>query len=82
MSNKKSYMNKNNLLSEGFFDIIKKYLIQYPKLAKDKKFTSALNDLNKGTQKFADLLNADIKKHGFDMKPVKYRKYKTSDFLK
>ena len=74
-------MNNNNILSEGFFDTLKKYLTQYPKLAKDKKFTSALNDLNKGRKKFNDLLNADIKKYGLDMKPVKFEKTKISDFL-
>ena len=82
MRKKKSYMDNNNILSEGFFDTLKKYLTKYPKLAKDKKFNSALNDLNKGRKKFNDLLNADIEKYGLDMKPVKFDKTKISDFLK
>ena len=79
---KKSYMNKENILSEGFFDTIKKMFTQYPKLRSDKKFNSALKDLNKGQQKLEDLMNSEIKKLGLKKKPIKLQKFKTSDFFK
>ena len=82
MQKKKSYMNTINILSEGFFDTLKKYFTQYPKLKNDKKFNAALKDLNKGTQKLEDLMNAEIKKYKLKKKPVKLDKFKTSDFFK
>ena len=30
-------MDKNNIISEGFFDPLKKYLVKYPTIRKDKK---------------------------------------------
>ena len=63
MSKKKSYMSKNNILSEGVLDTIIKYLTQYPKLRNSKEFKSGLKDLNKGQKRLEDLINAEIKKH-------------------
>ena len=40
MRKKKSYMNKNNILSEGVLDTIIKYITQYPKLNNSKEFKS------------------------------------------
>ena len=82
MRKKKSYMNKNNILSEGVLDTIIKYLTQYPKLKNSKEFKSGLKDLNKGQKRLEDLINAEIKKHGLKRKPVKLQKFKTSDFFK
>ena len=51
MSNKKSYMNKSNLITEGFFDKLKSLLGLDSKkvkiLKKDKKINQNLNNLNK-----------------------------------
>ena len=82
MRKKKSYMNKNNILSEGVLDTIIKYLTQYPKLKNSKEFKSGLKDLNKGQERLEDLINAEIKKHGLKRKPVKLKNFKTSDFFK
>ena len=49
MSVKKSYMNKNTILSEGFFDKLKSFLKNKKSLnllKKDKKFMKHLNKLN------------------------------------
>ena len=82
MRKKDSYMDKNNILSEGVLDTIIKYLTQYPKLKDNKEFKNGLKDLNKGQQKLEDLINAEIKKHGLKRKPVKLKNFKTSDFFK
>ena len=82
MREKKSYMNKNNILSEGVLDTIIKYLTQYPKLKNSKEFKSGLKDLNKGQKRLEDLINAEIKKHGLKRKSVKLQNFKTSDFFK
>ena len=82
MSKKKSYMSKNNILSEGVLDTIIKYLTQYPKLRNSKEFKSGLKDLNKGQKRLEDLINAEIKKYGLKRKPVKLQNFKTSDFFK
>ena len=50
-------MNKRNILSEGFFDLLKKYLIQYPTLKKNKQFKSDLKGLNSRLKKIQDLMN-------------------------
>ena len=82
MSKKKSYMSKNNILSEGVLDTIIKYLTQYPKLRNSKEFKSGLKDLNKGQKRLEDLINAEIKKYGLKRNPVKLQNFKTSDFFK
>ena len=82
MLKKKSYMSKNNILSEGVLDTIIKYLTQYPKLKDNKEFKNGLKDSNKGQKKLQDLINAEIKKYDLKRKPVKLQKFKTSDFFK
>ena len=82
MRKKDSYMDKNNILSEGVLDTIIKYLTQYPKLKDNKEFKNGLKDLNKGQKKLEDLINAEIKKYDLKRKPVKLQKFKTSDFFK
>ena len=82
MRKKDSYMDKNNILSEGVLDTIIKYLTQYPKLKDNKEFKNGLKDLNKGQKKLEDLINAEIKKYGLKKKSVKLQKFKTSDFFK
>tara|TARA_Y100000310_G_C20453986_1_gene702142 strand:+ start:64 stop:312 length:249 start_codon:yes stop_codon:yes gene_type:complete len=82
MHKNKSYMNKNNILSEGVLDTLIKFLTQYPKLKKSKEFQNGMKDLNKGQQKLEDLMNAEIKNLGIKRKPIKLQKFKTSDFFK
>ena len=60
MRKKDSYMDKNNILSEGVLDTIIKYLTQYPKLKNNKEFKSGLKDLNKGQQRLEDLIRFNI----------------------
>ena len=70
-------MNKENILSEGFFDTIKKFFKSNPELKvlkKDKKFNDALSDLNNGQQKLEDIMNAEIEKYGLKRKPIKLQK--------
>ena len=80
MSNKKSYMNTENVLSEGFFDKLSKLVgklkpIQKNKLKKSKKLKSALIDLNNSV---SDIEQAYSDIYGTD---VKLDKFKLSDFV-
>ena len=80
MSNKKSYMNTENVLSEGFFDKLSKLVgklkpIQKNKLKKSKKLKSALSSLNKSVN---DIEKAFSDAYGTD---VKLDKFKLSDFI-
>ena len=80
MSNKKSYMNTENVLSEGFFDKLSKLVgklkpIQKNKLKKSKKLKSALFGLNKSVN---DMEKAFSDIYGTD---VKLDKFKLSDFV-
>ena len=74
-------MNKENLLSEGFFDTIKKLITKYPVLKKDKEFQSNLKDLNNRLINIEKLTNQKIKKYGLKKPKLKIKKFKTSDFL-
>ena len=80
MLNKKSYMNTENVLSEGFFDKLSKLVgklkpIQKNKLKKSKKLKSALLGLNNSVSDiekvFSDIYRTD----------VKLDKFKLSDFV-
>jgi thiaminase len=67
MSKKKSYMNRENVLSEGFFDKIKKGLAKLTGNSKDNKSVKkSLKDLEKSMEetkkkarKYADSLGID-----------------------
>jgi len=90
MSKKKSYMNNENILAEGFFSKLRKALglsvDVEKKLKKDKEFSNSLDDLNTSLKDFEDELNKRFrelnklqnKKH----KDVKLDKYTVKDFLK
>jgi len=60
MRKKKSYMNRNSLLSEVFFDKLKNFLQLRPKIDKkeffDKGMSKEINSLNKATDKFEQSL--------------------------
>ena len=67
MSNKKSYMNKENILSEGFFDKLKKGLSKLLGVANDsrkakkawKKVDIALAKSDKSLRDYAETLGLD-----------------------
>ena len=75
-------MNKRNILSEGFFDLLKKYLIQYPTLKKNKQFKSDLKGLNSRLKKIQDLMNKERQKINPKAKKAKISNFKLSDFVK
>ena len=60
MRKKKSYMNTNSILSEGFFDKLKNFLRLRPKIDKKEFFAKGMskeiNSLNKATDKFEQSL--------------------------
>ena len=82
MSEKKSYMNKSNLIAEGFFSkLIKKIKDRktIKKLKSDKKLNKDLNDLNKYSKSLEDRVNGYLKAAG--EKPIKLDKYTLRDFI-
>ena len=80
MRKKKSYMNNNSILSEGFFDklfnIFKVDKSTQSKIKKDRKINSAIKDLNGSVTDLEDLLS---KQYGY--KVDLGSKYKLSDFI-
>ena len=75
MSKKKSYMDKNNILSEGFFDKIAKVLgISKNKIKKDPKLNNQVKKLN---QSVSDLEKSIKKAWGSS---IKLNKFKVDDF--
>jgi len=72
MSKKKSYMNHDNILSEGFFDkvgglfkLLKKTKKE-KKLLKDPKIKSKVKKLHKGIDDLQDSMRAMAKEYGMD----------------
>ena len=82
MSKKKSYMDNENILAEGFFNKLKKLLKLSPKeqkvLKKNKSFMASFKSLGKATSELEDAINQDLKRLG--KKPIKLDKYELSDF--
>ena len=78
MQKKKSYMNNNNILSEGFFDklfkIFKVDKSTQSKIKKDKKIKDGIKALNNSWSKIED----NLKEKGVE---VKFGKFKLSDFI-
>ena len=74
MSKKKSYMDKENVLSEGFFDKLKSYFKDKKiinSLKKDKKFIQHLDKLNTSVdniEKYFKDQNIDISLNKFSAK--------------
>ena len=81
MSKKKSYMDKNNIISEGFFDTLKKYLVKYPIIRKDKKVKDSIKSLNNDVKELEKLLNKRFKELDPKHKSIKLSKYKSTDFI-
>ena len=84
MSKKKSYMNKNNLITEGFFSKIAKMLglssSEERKLKKNKKVQNIIKDLNNDVTEFEKLASEAFKDIGIDRK-IDVTKYKLKDFI-
>ena len=72
---KKSYMNKKNIIPEGFFA---KFL---KKLKGDSKFMKLLGKANKSRSELEDSINDMYKKMGAS-KRVKLSRYNAEDFVK
>ena len=83
MSVKKSYMNKNSILSEGFFDKIKSFLSKKPKLSMDRKKEilkkAGLNKDITQLNKSVDKLEKSLKHLPDDYPPLP--RFTLSDFL-
>ena len=84
VSKKKSYMNKNTLVTEGFFSKLSKVLglssSQEKKLKKNKKVQNIIKDLNNDVTEFEKLATQMYKDLGIDRK-VDITKYKLADFI-
>ena len=59
MSKKKSYMDKNNIVTEGFFETLRKYLVKYPTLKKDKKVKDGIKLLNNDVKELEKIFNRE-----------------------
>ena len=67
--NKKSYMNTDNILYEGWFSVLKK-LIGVKK---------SISGMNKNVKELEKLMNKTRKKH--NLKPVKLDRFEFEDFV-
>ena len=80
MSKKKSYMNKENIIAEGFFSKLKSIFKLSPdkvkKVKNDKKVKKSINQLNKNWDDLADMFAKD-----YGIKKPKFQKFKVSDFM-
>ena len=81
MSNKKSYMDRYNLLGEGFFNkLFKLFKIKdddvKDKIKKDPKVKKALNKLNTNQKEFEDYLSK------LSGEEIKLSRFDADDFLK
>tara|TARA_R100000995_G_scaffold83624_1_gene60028 strand:+ start:645 stop:908 length:264 start_codon:yes stop_codon:yes gene_type:complete len=85
MSKKKSYMNKSNLINEGFFDNLLKIFKIFPNLNKSnkvkKKIKKDIKDLNYDISNLEKMMNDEMKRLGSDKK-LKLTKFKLKDFIK
>jgi len=84
VSNKKSYMDNENIITENFFSKLKKLLGLSSKeekiLKKNKSFMKSFKSLGNITTELEKAINRDLKKLG--KKPIKLDRYKLSDFIK
>ena len=86
---KKSYMDRENILSEGIFSKLKRLLglstSEEKELKKNKaaarKISNILTDLNKGVVDFEKTVNSMYRDMGMD-KRVNVKRWKVTDFLK
>tara|TARA_R100001443_G_C3296373_1_gene164123 strand:- start:103 stop:351 length:249 start_codon:yes stop_codon:yes gene_type:complete len=82
MSQKKSYMNNESILAEGFFSKLAKMLGLSSKeektLKKDKKLKSALKDYNNSWKKLEKKVQQQTGNKSFKLP---HQKFKLTDFL-
>tara|TARA_B100000287_G_scaffold257394_1_gene241969 strand:+ start:615 stop:863 length:249 start_codon:yes stop_codon:yes gene_type:complete len=81
MSKKKSYMDNENIIAEGFFSKLFKAIKDNnvkKKIKKDKELNKHIKSLNKRTQSLEDRLNGYLKAAG--KKPIKLDTYTLKDF--
>ena len=85
MSKKKSFMDVDNIISEGIYDkFVDKIasMIAKSNLKRDKKIKKDLDNLNKDLKNLWDDFNKRAKEIDSDYKPYKPKtNYKLSDFL-
>ena len=85
MSKKKSYMNKSNLINEGFFDNLLKIFKIFPNLNKSnkvkKKIKKDIKDLNYDISNLEKMMNDEMKQYGSNKK-IKLTNLKLKDFIK
>ena len=87
MLKKKSYMNNNNILNEGFFDKLSQFLKSRPKvsgkkklgLLKSLKLALSVSGLNRSIDKF-EKVSREIQ--GDDYKDVDIPRFTPQDFIK
>ncbi len=85
MSNKKSYMNVDNILSENVYKKIVDKLadkITKSKMKNSKEVKKIIDDLNNDIKKGWDEFNKIAKESDPNYKPYKPKKYKLSDLVK
>ena len=85
MSNKKSYMNVDNILSEGIYQkIVDKIADKITKsnMKKSKEVKKIIDDLNNDIKKGWEEFNKIAKEVDPNYKPYKPKKYKLSDLVK
>lgn len=80
MKNKKSYMNIENILSEGFFEKLFNFIIANPALKKSKTFQSKLKKVNKTIDDLEKSVNAELKTMNPKAKKLKFKQYTQKDF--
>ena len=80
MAKKKSFMDRMNILSEGFFDGIKK-AIKRGRLKKNKKLDNLITHMNKDTEEFEDLYNDLMRQENPKHKDIKLTKKSIEDFV-
>lgn len=81
MSKKQSYMNKENVLLEGFFDSLLQIFKRHPELKNNKKIKNNIKDLNQKVSNLEQMMNDELA--SFDSKKkIKLKQHKLSDFIK
>ncbi len=74
-----SFLNENNIIKEGFFTDILKFLKLYPDLKKNKKFKNKIKDLNIKVGDLEKLMNQELKSYG-SKKKINLKTYSIKDF--
>ena len=85
MSKKKSYMDREHVLTEGILswtmDKIYKFFFLNPTLKKSKKIQKSITKLNKSVSEFENAINTELKLRGSKEK-IKIKPYTAKDLLR